>query len=56
MREHTFVAERAGWPAFFVLSIAVAVPAILLIPRVPIDDDEDEGDESAGGDVTPAAA
>ncbi len=31
-----FIAEWAGWPAFFILSIAVASPALLLLLKIPI--------------------
>lgn len=35
--------ERVGWPGFFLLSIVIAVPALLAIPFVPIQEGEAPG-------------
>jgi MFS transporter, PAT family, beta-lactamase induction signal transducer AmpG len=35
-----FVVEVTGWPGFFLLSIAIVIPALLLIPTIPISENK----------------
>jgi len=45
--------QLVGWPGFFLISIAIAVPALLLIPFVPIQEGEASGSVDASSLPTP---
>ncbi len=40
------IAQTAGWPTFFLLTVALAVPALVLIPRLPQLDSASPGEAS----------